>query len=171
MELSPTLRKRLEAKLVKGPSINGCWIFTGCRAADGYGILRNSKPRVIKAHRAAWILAHGLVPAGLLVCHHCDVPLCCNPGHLFLGTAADNWADCVSKGRTASGEKNGAYTKPESIRHGENHGRAKLREQDVRNIRAEVENGEKKAHLARRYSVSTTVIGHICARKLWKHIA
>jgi hypothetical protein len=47
----------------------------------------------------AWMLTHGDIPDGLNVCHRCDVPLCCNPNHLFLGTQADNLADCRAKGR------------------------------------------------------------------------
>ena len=31
--------------------------------------------------------------------HFCDTPLCVNPDHLFLGTQADNVADCIAKGR------------------------------------------------------------------------
>jgi hypothetical protein len=57
---------------------------------------------VWKAHRVAWTLANGPIPAGMHVLHTCDNPPCCNPGHLWLGTQADNMADMARKGRTSN---------------------------------------------------------------------
>ena len=75
-----------------------CWEWQACSVQCGYGLFRiNCK--LWQAHRVAWTLTFGPIPKGLLVCHHCDNPSCCNPYHLFLGTQADNIQDAVRKGR------------------------------------------------------------------------
>lgn len=77
---------------------DGCWLWKGSRMTKGYGKFKASGVQV-STHRAAWMLTHGEIPAGLYVCHRCDNPPCCNPAHLFLGTNADNQRDAMSKGR------------------------------------------------------------------------
>ncbi len=51
------------------------------------------------AHRVAYTLAFGPIQPRMVVCHRCDNGLCCNPAHLFLGTAGDNSRDMMAKGR------------------------------------------------------------------------
>ena len=87
----------------------GCWLWKGAsRHASGYGMIyrRQDGHKVIDgAHRVSWLLHYGPVPAALYVCHHCDVPACVRPDHLFLGTHSDNMADMSAKGRSLRGAR------------------------------------------------------------------
>jgi len=62
----------------------------------------NNRGTVECAHRVAWTVTNGLIPKKMNVLHHCDVPSCCNPAHLFLGSQKDNVQDMMSKGRHGS---------------------------------------------------------------------
>ncbi len=79
-----------------------CWVFRGPPNPKGYGSFRYGSTGW-RAHRLAWHLAKGPIPEGLLVCHTCDVRICCNPDHLFLGTVHDNNRDKAEKGRSNGG--------------------------------------------------------------------
>ena len=81
---------------------NGCLIWMGPVDQNGYGAMKfeNGPKRVtFRAHRAAYEMAYGPIPEGMFVCHSCDVPLCCNHEHLFLGDARANNDDMAQKGR------------------------------------------------------------------------
>jgi len=79
--------------------IDECWVWIGRTTDDGYGTLCWKGNDHVRAHRLAWELANGPILEGLWVLHHCDNPPCCNPRHLFLGTAKDNRQDDMRKGR------------------------------------------------------------------------
>ena len=81
---------------------SGCWIWIGASNPSGYGQLKVGH-QLKRAHRVSWEFFRGAIPDGMMVCHRCDVPSCVNPDHLFLGTARDNFRDCVEKGRYHGG--------------------------------------------------------------------
>lgn len=134
----------------RGP--DECWLWTASFVSGGYGAF-SWEGQTLKAHRLAWMHAYGDIPEGLSVCHKCDNPPCCNPRHLFLGTALDNARDRNSKRRQAIGERQGP---------------SKLTEDQVRAIRASALSNSKAA---KEFGVSQGLISFIRTRKYWRHVA
>lgn len=94
-----TLVERFFSYVDKGDDPDGCWLWTGAKNQDGYGIFRIRRS-LVRAHRLAWKLAHGRSPRDdRAVLHHCDTPACVRPSHLWIGTVADNNRDAARKGR------------------------------------------------------------------------
>lgn len=91
------MRQRIGAKS-RLDGDTGCWVWTAAVTSAGRGAIRVDG-RLVQAHRLSYEAHIGPIPDGLLVCHHCDRPLCVNPAHLFLGTNLDNMRDMVRKGR------------------------------------------------------------------------
>lgn len=115
--------------------------------------------RNYRAHRVSFELHTGPIPAEMCVCHTCDVPWCSNPGHLFLGTYADNNRDRDMKGR-------GRLTHRE---RGEGNWAAKLTEGQVREIRARYQaGGVSQAVLATEYGVVQPHISRIVRAEAWR---
>lgn len=129
-----------------------CWVAEGRRNQSGYGRNIWLDGKCYAAHRYAWVRANGPIPDGLFVLHRCDNPPCVNPGHLFLGTHADNMADMVAKGRQAF------------------HGHSSLREPDVREIRRLVAGGVRQAKVAEMFGVARQTVGRIVLRQRWGHV-
>ena len=80
----------------RGP--DECWNWKAS-TTNGYGVFWTGS-KSVGAHRYAYVYKTGRpISSNTLICHHCDNPACCNPNHLFEGTAKDNFDDMVSKGR------------------------------------------------------------------------
>ena len=86
---------------------DGCWVWLRSKRGKGSAQLTLSGRRQVYGHRAAYEAFIGEIPSGLMVCHKCDNPACCNPWHMFIGTAKDNTRDCVAKGRLRPGRVGG----------------------------------------------------------------
>lgn len=132
-----------------------CWIWTGGRV-EGYGTLRTDDVDEL-AHRISWRLKNGNIPKKLCVLHKCDTRLCIRPGHLWLGTKAENNADMAKKGRA---------NRPVGVLHP----KAKLNDAKIRRIRILREKGWTAMDLAEKYEVTATTIRQIVNRTAWSHI-
>jgi hypothetical protein len=131
-----------------------CWEWTAYRNEDGYGKLRDGQSTT-STHRISWEIHFGEIPEGMLVCHKCDNPPCCNPAHLFLGTYLDNSTDKINKGR-------------DNHSSGENHPGAKLTWDKVRNIRKEYIPGKFGCRrLANKYGIDRSTVYDIISNKNW----
>lgn len=96
-----TESERFLLKISNGIHENGCWIWDAAKDINGYGVFSSFlNEKGSKSHRYSWELFNNKkIPAGLIVCHKCDNPICVNPSHLFIGTHKDNHDDMVKKGR------------------------------------------------------------------------
>lgn len=95
---SPVSRIMKQVEIV---TESGCWMWLGKLNDSGYAVGKvDGKEQRI--HRYMFS-QHVADPGDLMVLHKCDIRCCVNPGHLFLGTAADNLHDCMKKGRFQPG--------------------------------------------------------------------
>ncbi len=153
-----TVEERFWDKVaIAGPE--DCWPWTASLKSSGYGQFKVRADRPPQsASRVAWMLFYG--EAGLFhVLHHCDNPPCCNPRHLFLGTAADNADDMVSKGRQITPDRPSIKAIREAQR--------RLSDADIEEARRSVRQGESRRSVARRLGVHPTTIIRLINEKHW----
>ena len=131
----------------------GCHLWTAAISGSGYGKFKSEKG-LESAHRYIYRMTKGEIPNGHDVCHKCDVRICVNPDHLFVGTRSENILDAVNKGRFI--QKNGSEN-----------ANSRLKESDVLLIR---ESTESNRSVAKRFGVSHTTIRAIKNREMWRHI-
>ena len=179
---------RFWSKVDKTPGLGpdgDCWLWRGGVSTSGYGHFGVGY-RQYSAHRFSFYLSHQDLPVEMCVCHRCDVKICVNPHHLFLGSLADNNRDMAIKGRQAAGDRHPSRTRPECLARGDRSGArthperkargeqtnsAKLTVVEVlelRRVRQEV--GMSYARLAARFGISQTQARRVAQRQSWAHI-
>lgn len=163
---SPVASKMLPWRWLRMPHLNrfwyqvrkgdGCWEWAGGRDVDGYGVFKSEHDGVEyrRAHRYSFAIHKGRIRPGMAVCHTCDNPPCVNPDHLFLGSAAENMADKIAKGRGR-------------VLVGEKHGQAILTEDQAKAI---LNDPRPHSHIASDYNVHPATISSLKTRVSWPHL-
>lgn len=137
-----------------------CWIWTGVHDRHGYGRFGLSSKSEFRdesgmtqvgAHQFARAMDTGKWPE-LQTLHTCDVRNCVNPEHLYEGTVKDNVRDKVVRGRTPALEQ---------------HGRARLTAQDVKDLRDRKVSVKEMAKLR---GVSKSTCYHARTGRNWKSL-
>lgn len=126
-----------------------CILWGARKDKDGYGEVRiglEGKQRCWPAHRVAYMLHHGSLPATRCILHTCDVPACVNVAHLYAGTDQDNANDMITRG--------GA-------------GGTHLTAEDARSIHAA--RGTYR-DIGLEYGLSAAAVHSIKAGRSWKHL-
>lgn len=148
------LIKRFEDRVMPVP-YSGCWIWMLGLTSAGYGQFGIGTDKSVLAHRFSFEAFIGEIPKGMLVCHHCDTPACCNPDHLFLGSHKDNMHDMIKKGRNNNPSGILCFN-------------SKLTESSVSDIRDSYKSGTSQGALAKKYNINQSTVSLIINKKTWR---
>ncbi|PZF83226.1 HNH endonuclease [Jiangella anatolica] len=134
--------------------MDDCWEWIGSRDKNGYGRFFFEGLQRRATHASLIMFKGERVADGLCARHACDNPPCVNPAHLLVGTRKQNTADAVGRRRHA---------------HGEKHGRAKITEDDVREMRRRYATASA-SELALEFGISKTQVYYIALGRSWRHV-
>jgi hypothetical protein len=97
----PLLQRLWRRIAASGP--DDCWPWLGNRHPFGYGQITD-RGRSLRAHRIVLEqkLGRQLSP-GMLACHTCSYPPCCNPNHLYEGDHQANMDQRYAEGKYPTG--------------------------------------------------------------------
>jgi hypothetical protein len=136
----------------------GCWLWTGTFHETGYGIISFRGRKNFRAHRLLYEHLHGKLDRYTFCLHKCDVRACVNPDHIFLGSYAENAADCKAKGRTTRGERSAA---------------AKITEKQAVEILSQKPTKRVWGYttkLAKKHGISVNAVQAIWAGRAWRYL-
>jgi len=150
----------------KGRNEKGCWIWSGRKDKNGYGSLRDGH-KMKRAHRVAWEIHKGPIPAGVMVLHKCNNPSCVNPSHLKLGDQTANMQDRKENGKPWISQQH-RETMSKVMKGRKITWIAKIAEKarkltvdQATNIKTRLAAGEKVKDLAAEYGLHRTTISKI----------
>lgn len=146
----------IDRAVLRGQKNGECIEWAGARDKHGYALISPPRSSMIRLHRAICEVTHGRMSSRQVAMHRCDNPRCIHPAHLRPGTNSENQADMTRKGRGRVGTRNG---------------RAKLTEQDVRQIIVRRRAGESPYTLADEFGVDVIAVQRIMRGEIWQHIA
>lgn len=137
-------------------SPSACWPWLGSLKGCGHGSW------AYKCYRNGTRIASREVfklfktdPEHYFVCHSCGNARCCNPDHLYLGTAKDNQQDRIKHNTSNRGSRCGT---------------ARLTEKQVIQIKKLILQKVKLIDIAVQFNVSESTIKHIKQNRNWAHI-
>lgn len=135
---------------------SGCWLWIAAVASHGYGTFEKNKT----AHRYSCELTYGAIPKGMLALHKCDIKICVNPKHIYIGSKKENSADAYSRGRM------------NNVWHpaGSQHPAAKLNQDQIAEIRSVIGRFKRgqRSEMAARFGVSPATISDVKGGYSWR---
>lgn len=142
--------------------VGACLERTKNVTQNGYGEISLGVGRRVYAHRLAWQLSRGAIPADKWVLHRCDNRRCVNIDHLYLGTVVENARDMRERGRHFS------KVHPELVVRGAQHGMAKLTAERARTLREIYALQQRPMReLAAQYNVSLKTVLNVLQGRIW----
>jgi len=139
---------------MRGP--HECWEWQASLHTSGYGRFKIASYRTMMANRVALVIHTEQEPSGMMALHHCDNPKCCNPHHLYWGTASDNMQDRARRGRANAPNRAGV-----------NNGAAKLTEAQLAEIIEKFRRGLSNKQIASGLPVSHSLVSRIRTGRSW----
>lgn len=133
-----------------------CWLWKGQVSKKGYGKVSYLNDKHI-AHSLIFKLHHSLaLYTGECCLHTCDIPLCCNWNHIYIGDTKQNVQDKVERNRQIKGVQSS-----QSV----------VNDNKVLQLRRLYSSGGwTQADLCYVFGVSTTIVNRIINRKDWTHV-
>jgi len=128
-----------------------CWEWFGKVNRKAYGMI-GYNGKNISSQRASWLIHYGEIPKDNHVLHHCDLPWCVNPDHLYLGNNTDNINDKLLRGRITK-------------KFGQDNKAAKLSDNDVLEIKTQASSGIAQYTIAHQFGVNQSQISRILSGK------